>query len=151
MPQSSSCARAASNSPGTPLVAGARVTGPVGGLMGRWIACIKLAWLKQPATKRAHRSSSESPPDLAERLASFRFVPPRQRSQFPIQLLRRESERESQQLSEAAQRLTQLESGEAELEIREWVDSELVDDTDPFDAAEFERQFRAAQSTHEEP
>lgn len=89
------------------------------------------------------------PPDLAERLATF--VPPRQRSQFLIQLLRRELERESQQLSEAARRLTRLESGEAELEIRESVDSELVDDTDPFDAAEFERQFRAAQSTYKEP
>lgn len=84
------------------------------------------------------------PPDLAVRFASI--VPSRNRSRFLIQLLRRELERESEQLSAAARRLTELESRDAASETQDWIGATLVQEVDDFDAEEFTRQFRAAQA-----
>ena len=85
------------------------------------------------------------PEDLAEQFAAL--VPSRKRSRFLVDLLRRELERESAELSKAAQRLNELESNntEANTELRDWQGARLVDDSDEFDAAEFERQFAEAQ------
>lgn len=83
------------------------------------------------------------PNDLADRLGAI--VPPRHRSRFLIDLLRRELQRESYELSEAAQRLSRLESAGDQAESQGWVSPSFVEEADPFDAAEFERQFRQAQ------
>lgn len=49
------------------------------------------------------------PEDLARRLAAC--TPPRKRNQFLVDLVRREFDRESRELEEAAQRLSALEAG----------------------------------------
>lgn len=86
------------------------------------------------------------PVDLAERFAAL--VPSRKRSRYLVDLLRRELERESDELSSAAQLLSELESTspEAEAEMRHWQEAALVQDPDEFDESEFERQFLEAQS-----
>lgn len=91
------------------------------------------------------------PDDLAARFAQV--VAPRQRSRFLIDLLRRELDRESRELAEAAQRLTQLEAKDPLLtaEVSEWLDAPLATDEDAgFDADTFERQYREAQA-HQGP
>ena len=50
------------------------------------------------------------PQDLAHRLAAH--TPPRKRSQFVVELLRVELDRESRELQEAAMRLSSLEMGQ---------------------------------------
>lgn len=96
-------------------------------------------------TRASNQVLVRLPNDLAERLATL--VPARSRSRFLIELLRRELERESHQLSLAAKRLTDLEAQDASLatEAKQWAESALVTETDNFDQALFERQFRQAQ------
>lgn len=78
---------------------------------------------------------------MAERFGSI--VSPRSRSKFLVELLRRELERESDSLVEAAKRLTAFEAKEPveSLEETAWSNASLVEDGEPFDAAEFQRQF----------
>jgi predicted transcriptional regulator len=90
------------------------------------------------------------PDDLAARFAQV--VAPRQRGRFLIDLLRRELERESSELKEAAKRLTEIEAGNPILatEEREWLDTPLAADADEgFDADLFESQYREAKVLHE--
>ena len=86
------------------------------------------------------------PDDLAERFASS--VPSRKRSRFLLDLLRRELDRESRELSQAAKTLTEYESKDPKLgaETDDWLEASLVQQDDNFDPNEFERQFHAAQS-----
>ena len=86
------------------------------------------------------------PEDLAARFACL--VPSRKRSRFLVDLLRKELDRESQELSLAAKRLTELESQDrrAQSENQEWIDATLTSESDGLDVAEFERQFHAAQA-----
>ncbi|MDD5296909.1 MAG: hypothetical protein PHU46_08355 [Rhodocyclaceae bacterium] len=90
------------------------------------------------------------PDDLATRFAQL--VAPRQRGRFLLDLLRRELERESSELKEAAKHLTEIEAGNPVLaaEAGEWLESPLAADADDgFDAAVFESQYREAQALHE--
>jgi hypothetical protein len=87
------------------------------------------------------------PDELAERWAQF--VAPRQRSGYLIALLRRELDKESNDLILAAQRLNELESQDRVLtqDIDEWSGVDLdnyVDDG--FDEATFTRDFQQAQA-----
>lgn len=87
------------------------------------------------------------PDDLAGRFAQV--VAPRHRGRFLIELLRRELDRESAELAQAAMRLNEIEAKVPALaaEVGEWVDAALaVDADDGFDADVFERQFVAAQA-----
>jgi hypothetical protein len=75
-------------------------------------------------------------------------VPSRGQSKFLISLLRRELDRESEQLREAARRLNELEALHPELaaEAEEWSDASLVEEDNEFDPILFESQFREAQN-----
>ncbi len=87
------------------------------------------------------------PDDLAARFAQV--VAPRERSRFLLDLLRRELDRESKELKEAARRLTEIEAGNPILaaEESEWLGSPLAADADEgFDPDVFERQYREAQA-----
>ncbi len=87
------------------------------------------------------------PDDLANRFAQV--VAPRQRSRFLVELLRRELDRESSELTQAAKRLTELEAQDPQLltEDGEWLNAPLAADADEgFDAEVFERQYREAQA-----
>lgn len=91
------------------------------------------------------------PDDLAIRFA--RVVAPRQRGRFLIDLLRRELDRESNELAEAAKRLTELEAKDPTLVAEEaaWLGTSLEADVDDgFDAKEFERQYREAKALQEQ-
>ena len=88
------------------------------------------------------------PHDLASRFAQV--VSPRQRSRYLIELLRRELDRESNELVEAAKHLSKLEAKEKALttESKVWLDTPLVADPDDgFDADQFKRQYEQAQSS----
>jgi hypothetical protein len=85
------------------------------------------------------------PNDLACRFAQV--VSQRQRSRFLIDLLRRELDRESKDLIDAAKRLNLAEQVNKSLvaEGDEWLDGALVTSADDeFDAAVFEQQYQAA-------
>ena len=89
------------------------------------------------------------PDDVAAKLA--RAVPPRQRNQFLVDLLRQELEKEDAELVAACEALNAIEAAHPELllETQEWLDADLtgsVDDWDPdFDQQSFEREFAIAQ------
>jgi hypothetical protein len=88
------------------------------------------------------------PNDLACRFAQV--VSQRQRSRFLIDLLRRELDRESNELVDAALRLNAAEQGDKNLaaEDDEWLDTALVTaGDDGFDAAVFEQQYKVAKAT----
>lgn len=88
------------------------------------------------------------PNDLACRFAQV--VSQRQRSRFLIDLLRRELDRESKELIDAAQRLNLAEHGDKNLvtEGDEWLDGALVTSgDDEFDAAVFEQQYKMVKAT----
>ena len=95
------------------------------------------------------------PDDLAQRFAQV--VPSRQRSRFLLDLLRSELDRESLALAQAAQTLTELESGQPALtaEAAQWVAASLTTDTPDddadFNAEAFERDFAAAQAQAQNP
>ena len=87
------------------------------------------------------------PDDLASRFAQV--VAPRLRSRFLVELLRRELDRESSELTQAAIRLTELEAQDPQLltEDGEWHNASLAADADEgFDAEVFERQYSEAQA-----
>jgi hypothetical protein len=87
------------------------------------------------------------PNDLASRFAHV--VAPRQRSRFLIDLLRRELDRESAELAQAAMRLNEIEAKSPALaaETYEWASATLVDDGDAdFDADVFLLQFKEAEA-----
>ena len=90
------------------------------------------------------------PDDVAIKLA--RAVPPRQRNQFLVDLLRQEFEKEDAELVAACEALNAIEAAHPELlaETQEWLDADLtgpVDDWDPdFDRKSFEREFAIAQA-----
>jgi hypothetical protein len=87
------------------------------------------------------------PDELAERWAQL--VAPRQRSGYLIALLRRELDKESNDLVLAAQRLNALESQDsmATQDRDEWGGADLGHYTDDgFDEATFTRDFQAAQA-----
>ena len=90
------------------------------------------------------------PEDVAIKLA--RAVPPRQRNQCLVALLRQELEKEDAQLVAACEAMNALEAAAPELlaETREWLDADLTGpasewDAD-FDRASFEREFAIAQA-----
>ena len=90
------------------------------------------------------------PEDVAAKLA--RAVPPRQRNQFLVRLLRQELEKEDAELVAACEAMNAIEAVHPELvvETRQWLDADLtgsVDDWDAdFDRDSFEREFAIAQS-----
>lgn len=90
------------------------------------------------------------PDDVAAQLA--RAVPPRQRNKFLVDLVRRELEKEDQELVAACEAMNAIEAAHPELlaETQEWLDADLtgsVDDWDPdFDRETFEREFAIAQA-----
>jgi hypothetical protein len=90
------------------------------------------------------------PDDVAAKLA--RAVPPRQRNNFLVALVRQELEREDAELVAACEAMNALEAAHPELliETQEWLDADLsgsVDDWDPdFDRETFEREFAIAQA-----
>lgn len=81
------------------------------------------------------------PDDLAKRLAAC--APSRKRNQFVVELVRRELDRESRELEEAAQRLSALEAAHA-CEEDDWLD---LDNSDTqwgeFDEARFLNELAA--------
>jgi hypothetical protein len=86
------------------------------------------------------------PDDLASRFAHV--VAPRQRSRFLVDLLRRELDRESAELAQAAVRLNEIEAKIPALgaDAAEWVNATLIDEGDAdFDADVFMRQFKEAE------
>jgi hypothetical protein len=90
------------------------------------------------------------PDDLASRFAQL--VAPRQRSRYLIDLLRRDLDRESGELVQAANRLTELEAKDPALatESNDWLNNPLVSDIDDgFEAEVFVRQSEEAQTLNE--
>ena len=94
------------------------------------------------------------PDDVAAKLA--RAVPPRQRNRYIVDLLKQDllakQEAENRMMTQAAERMNELEALHPELarETQEWVDAELtesVDVWDPdFDRETFERELAEAQA-----
>jgi hypothetical protein len=84
------------------------------------------------------------PEDMASRFVQI--VKPGQRNSYFLELLRRDLDRESNELAQAAKALTQLESKDSTLQNEDaiWLDAPLLDNDDAFDAALFERQYQAA-------
>lgn len=89
------------------------------------------------------------PDDVAAKLA--RAVPPRRRNQFLIDLVRRELDKEDQELVAACDAMNADEAANPAFlaETKEWLDADLsgpVDDWDPdFDAETFSREAAIAQ------
>ncbi len=98
-----------------------------------------------------HQVLLRLPEDLAARFAHV--VPLRQRSRYLIDLLRRDLERESSELVQAAQRLTALEAKHPVMAAEQtaWLNQRLDADNDEgFDARVFERQFKAARTREQQ-
>lgn len=90
------------------------------------------------------------PEDVATKLA--RAVPPRQRNNFLVSLVRQELEREDAELVAACEAMNALEAAHPELltETQEWLDANLTGSVDEWDANfdrdSFEREFALAQA-----
>ena len=90
------------------------------------------------------------PEDVAAKLA--RAVPPRQRNQFLVNLVRQELDKEDAELVAACDAMNAIEAAHPQLitETRQWLDADLtgsVDDWDAdFDRDAFEREFAIAQA-----
>lgn len=83
------------------------------------------------------------PEDLARRLAAS--TPSRKRNQFVVDLVRRELDRESRELEEAALRLSSLEAAQA-VEGSDWLDFEdELANADEFDEQRFLKELSARQ------
>ena len=98
-----------------------------------------------------HQVLLRLPEDLAARFAHV--VPLRQRSRYLIDLLRRDLERESSELAQAAKRLTALEARHPALAAEQtaWLNQRLAaDQDDGFDAQIFERQFKEARTREQQ-
>ena len=89
------------------------------------------------------------PEDVASRFVQL--VKPGQRNNYFLDLLRRDLDRESDALVQAAQELTALESKNAALkkEDASWLNASLINSDDDFDAAEFERQYQVVKQAQE--
>ena len=89
------------------------------------------------------------PEDMATRFVQV--VKPGQRNSYFLELLRRDLDRESNELAQAAQALTQLEAKDGALhkEDAAWLNASLLESDDDFDAAEFERQYQVAAQERE--
>ena len=83
------------------------------------------------------------PEDIAARFVQV--VKPGQRNSYFLDLLRRDLDRESNELAQAAQALTALESksGSLQKEDAAWLNAALMLPDDDFDAAAFDRQYQA--------
>lgn len=98
-----------------------------------------------------HQVLLRLPEDLAARFAHV--VPLRQRSRYLIDLLRRDLERESGELVQAAKRLTALEAKHPVMAAEQaaWLNQPLAaDNDDGFDARTFEQQFKAARTREQQ-
>lgn len=98
-----------------------------------------------------HQVLLRLPEDLAARFAHV--VPLRQRSRYLIDLLRRDLERESSELAQAAKRLTVLEAKHPAMAAEQtaWLNQRLdADNDDGFDARIFERQFKQARTREQQ-
>jgi hypothetical protein len=99
------------------------------------------------------------PEDVATRFVQV--VKPGQRNSYFLELLRRDLDRESNELAQAAQALTALEAKDNHLhkEDAAWLNAALLkhdarvrddmSDDDTFDATEFERQYQVAKQKRE--
>jgi hypothetical protein len=90
------------------------------------------------------------PEDVASRFVQL--VKPGQRNNYFLELLRRDLDRESDALVQAAQQLIALESKNAALKREDaaWLNASLINSgDDDFDAAEFERQYQVAKQAQE--
>jgi len=83
------------------------------------------------------------PEDMATRFVQL--VKPGQRNSYFVELLRRDLDRESNELAQAAQQLTALEAKNSALQKEDasWLGANLLSCDDDFDAVEFERQYQA--------
>ena len=98
-----------------------------------------------------HQVLLRLPEDLATRFAHV--VPLRQRSRYLIDLLRRDLERESSELVQAAKRLTALEARHPAMAAEQtaWLNQRLASGNDAgFDARVFERQFKEARTREQQ-
>ena len=98
----------------------------------------------QPAPKaKVFQVLVRLPEDMAARFVQH--VRPGQRNSYFLELLRRDLDRESHALEQAAQELTALESKNSALQKEDaaWLNASLLDSDDDFDAAAFERQYQA--------
>jgi hypothetical protein len=89
------------------------------------------------------------PEDMATRFVQV--VKPGQRNSYFLELLRRDLDRESDELAQAAQALTKLEAKDSALhkEDAAWLNASLISSDDDFDAQEFERQYQIAKQERE--
>lgn len=89
------------------------------------------------------------PEDMATRFVQL--VKPGQRNSYFLELLRRDLDRESDELAQAAQALTKLEAKDSALhkEDAAWLNASLLASDDDFDAKEFERQYLVAKQERE--
>jgi hypothetical protein len=104
----------------------------------------------QPAPKaKVFQVLVRLPEDMAARFVQH--VRPGQRNSYFLELLRRDLDRESNALEQAAQELTALETKSKALDKEDaaWLNASLSDSDDDFDAAEFERQYQAAKLVRE--
>lgn len=83
------------------------------------------------------------PEDMATRFVQV--VKPGQRNSYFVELLRRDLDRESNELAQAAQELTALEAKNSALQKEDdsWLSANLLSGDDDFDAVAFERQYQA--------
>jgi hypothetical protein len=83
------------------------------------------------------------PEDMATRFVQL--VKPGQRNSYFVELLRRDLDRDSNELAQAAQQLTTLEAKNSALQKEDasWLGANLLSGDDDFDAVEFERQYQA--------
>ena len=96
--------------------------------------------------KSIHQISLRLPEDLAQRLAAC--TPSRKRNQFLVDLIRRELDRESRELEEAAKRLSSLEAGH-ESDGLEWLALDDEAAWGEFDEKRFLKELRT--SGHKTP
>jgi hypothetical protein len=89
------------------------------------------------------------PEDMATRFVQV--VKPGQRNSYFLELLRRDLDRESDELAQAAQALTKLEAKDGALRIEDaaWLNASLLASDDDFDAKEFERQYQVTKLERE--
>jgi hypothetical protein len=78
-------------------------------------------------------------------------VKPGQRNSYFLELLRRDLDRESNELARAAQALTALEEKNASLQKEDaaWLSAGLSPADDDFDVATFNRQYQAAKQARQ--
>jgi hypothetical protein len=96
--------------------------------------------------KSIQQISLRLPEDLAQRLAAC--TPSRKRNQFLVDLVRRELDRESRELEEAAKRLSSLEAGHESEDVA-WLALDDEAAWGEFDEKRFLKELRT--SAHKTP